>query len=443
MLPSQRIKLPIILLTFGAMLFSSCARDATHTDPTINNQADTVFLAGNAFVTQTGTETSAQIESEGLTKWSDPATIVSTYIRVAKPGDLQISLPHGVLSATQSSVINIRVNDGEQQTVEMEGDQDTPYNLGSYQVDTGYVKIDLQGVSRSDETFAEVPALLVSGEATEEGTLFSNDPDYFYWARRGPSCHLAYTLPTEHPVSYFYSEINVPENQDPIGSYFMANGFGEGYFGIQVNTENERRILFSVWSPHETDDPNTIPDDKKITLNKKGKNVHVGEFGNEGSGGQSYLIYPWESDKTYRFLLKGKPDGDGKTDYTAWFYSPDEEQWLLIASFKRPETDTHLTRFHSFLENFNPDQGFLGRSANYFNQWVRTADGQWLKIEEAKFTVDATYSAKQRTDAIGGVDDAGYFLRNGGFFSEQVEPKSTFNNSNEQSAPAIDFEDLP
>ena len=29
----------------------------------------------------------------------------------------------------------------------------------------------------------------------------------------------------------------------------MANGFGEGYFGIQVNGPNERRVLFSVWSP--------------------------------------------------------------------------------------------------------------------------------------------------------------------------------------------------
>ena len=75
----------------------------------------------------------------------------------------------------------------------------------------------------------------------------------------------------------------------------MANGFGEGYFGMQVNSENERRILFSVWSPFKTDNPKEIPDDHKITLNKVGQQVKTGEFGNEGSGGQSYMKYNWSA----------------------------------------------------------------------------------------------------------------------------------------------------
>lgn len=364
-------------------------------------------------------------------------------MRVARPGNLRIHLPEDVISSNQKSTISVRVNEGQKQTVEISGDQNTPYDLGQFEVDTGYVKIDLQGVERSANTYAEIPALLVSGEAPGDDLLYSTDSNYFYWARRGPSCHLAYTVPTDQAISYFYSEINVPKNQDPIGSYFMANGFGQGYFGIQVNAENERRVLFSVWSPFETDDPNAIPDEKKIVLNKKGPNVYTGEFGNEGSGGQSYLIYPWESEKTYRFLLRGEPDGDGKTDYTAWFHSPDENQWLLIASFKRPETDTHLTRFHSFLENFNPNQGYLGRQANYLNQWVRTADGEWIKVSEAKFTVDATYADNQRIDAMGGTSDAGYFLRNGGFFSDILEPGTSLEYTNENAAPDIDFDTLP
>jgi hypothetical protein len=35
-------------------------------------------------------------------------------------------------------------------------------------------------------------------------------------------------------IEWFYSELKVPEASDVIGSYFMANGFSEGYFGIQV-----------------------------------------------------------------------------------------------------------------------------------------------------------------------------------------------------------------
>jgi hypothetical protein len=49
----------------------------------------------------------------------------------------------------------------------------------------------------------------------------------------------------------------------------MATGFAEGYFGMQVNSDQERRILFSIWSTYETDDPSRIPEDEKVILVKK------------------------------------------------------------------------------------------------------------------------------------------------------------------------------
>ena len=87
-----------------------------------------------------------------------------------------------------------------------------------------------------------------------------------------------------------YSEIEIPEGYDQEGLFAMANGSREGYFGMQVNSIEERRILFSIWSPYITDDPNDIPEDQRIQLIKSGEDVYIGEFGNEGSGGQSYLI---------------------------------------------------------------------------------------------------------------------------------------------------------
>jgi len=62
-------------------------------------------------------------------------------------------------------------------------------------------------------------------------------------------------------VHYWYSELKVPKGQDTVGAYFMANGFNHGYFGMQVNSETERRIIFSVWSPFKTDNPKEIPED--------------------------------------------------------------------------------------------------------------------------------------------------------------------------------------
>ena len=115
----------------------------------------------------------------------------------------------------------------------------------------------------------------------------TNQGNMFYWGRRGPSVHITYELPKERNLQYAYTEIMVPKGEDTIGSYFMANGFAEGYFGIQVNSPEERRVLFSVWSPFGTDNPRDIPEDQRIALLARGPEVRAGEFGNEGSGGHS------------------------------------------------------------------------------------------------------------------------------------------------------------
>lgn len=402
-------------------------------------QTFTVPLAGNAFITagQTG---NAEISGRnGLVKWSSNKEVASVYFRAQKAGKLTLKLKAkndggkskiAIDALGKKAIVNVE-NSELSETAPLSIDVKTP----------GYVQVNLKGISKSGSNFANVTELLVSGEAASGGLLFSNDPEYYYWSRRGPSCHLNYTIPTDGNVSYYYNEVTVPQGEDKVGSYFMANGFGEGYFGIQVNSETERRILFSVWSPFHTDDPKSIPDEQKIQLLKKGKDVHSGEFGNEGSGGQSYRKYFWKAGVTYKFLLKGEPDGKGNTDYTAWFFIPEENAWNVIASFKRPQTNTYLKRFHSFLENFSPNQGYLGRKVEFGNQWVY--DGQWKAVQEASFSVDNTYRANQRIDAMGGKTENGYFLRNGGFFNEIVKPGSKFEYVNKNTAPKIDFEKLP
>lgn len=130
---------------------------------------------------------------------------------------------------------------------------------------------------------------------------------------------MKYELPKETDIEYFYNEVTVPEGNDVIGSYFMSNGFSGGYFGMQVNKETERRVLFSVWSPYETHNPKEIPEEYQIKTLARGEDVHIGEFGNEGSGGQSYLKYMWKAGVTYKFLTRIRPDGKGNTIFTSYF----------------------------------------------------------------------------------------------------------------------------
>ena len=322
-----------------------------------------------------------------------------------------------------------------------------PFAIGNFnELPKGYTRLDIQADPNGEFQAIEASKLVISSqtEALNVSFVQNNQGNMFYWGRRGPSVHLRYKVPRQTPLTYAYSEITVPTTQDPIGTYYMANGFGEGYFGIQVNSSTERRILFSVWSPFRTDNPREIPDDQKIIALGKGKDVHLGEFGNEGSGGQSYLIYPWKAGRTYRFLTEVIPNGNGKTTYTSWFGDVEKDEWRLIASFQRPKTDTHLRGFHSFLESFDPTRGHLERRGNYGNVWVRDTDARWHACREAVFSVDATGGGKHRLDFTGGSDGEKFFLRNCGFFNEQGQPGTTFERVQKpNSPPSIDFDSLP
>jgi hypothetical protein len=115
-----------------------------------------------------------------------------------------------------------------------------------------------------------------------------------------------------------------------------------------------------------------------------------------------------------------RPDGKGATVYTSWLGELGKDDWRLIASFRRPETNTWLRGFHSFLENFYDANGYQRRGAVYGNPWVRDTAGSWHQITAARFTGDGTAGGGHRLDYAGGVTKEGFFLRNGGFFNERV-----------------------
>lgn len=449
----RRIINPLLFLVALTTVAISCSKTSEKLNPVLEDSSSKetelpdsslkkVDLAGNAFITVKPSGATEEISSSGLSKWTNAEAISSVYFRVSKAGRLFVKIRAKLASAADSSRIKVTIN-GSSKEVKVTTSDFATYTAGYFDAQAGYVKVDLQGISKSGRYFAEVPQLLIGGPATTGEVLYSNDPSMYYWARRGPSCHLRYSIPTKEAIQYYYGEVTVPVGEDKIGSYFMSNGFDEGYFGIQVNSETERRILFSLWSPYKTDDPKSIPEDMKIVLNKKGDDVYIGEFGNEGSGGQSYLRYNWKAGTTYKFLLKGQPDGKGATDYTAWIHLQDKGGWFLIASWKRPVTSKNLTGFHSFLENFEKDNGYLGRKVSFSNRWVRTVDGVWLPINEAQFTVDETYNKKQRIDALGGIENNQFYLQNGGFFSTIVAPGTKFSITAPSVKPDIDFDSLP
>lgn len=397
------------------------------------NSKHIVNLSGNSYVVSE--RSGARITDKGLTKWSGEDSKINTYIYFSKPQIIAVSLK-GVVEEG-SSKIRLSVNNQSNLMELSEGS--FAKSVGEFVVEeAGYLVFTLEGISRTGDEFANIQSLIV--EANDDAMVYVHDfSDYF--ARRGPSVHLNFEMPKD-TVEWFYNEITVPKGNDVIGSYFMANGFGEGYFGIQVNSTTERRVLFSVWSPFDTQDPELIPDSLRIEMLRRGEGVHIGEFGNEGSGGQSYLRYNWKAENTYRFLTQIKPTGNGSTVYTSYFYAVDENRWRLIASFMRPETDTYYKRAHSFLENFIPEQGYLTRKVYFGNQWYRTKSGKWTAGKKASFSYDATARKRVRIDYKGGYDqdENKFFLQNCGFFSDSTPFGTPFILQPETEAPVIDFE---
>lgn len=414
-----------LLLSFLCLLWISGTMYA-------QNQTLSVGLGGNAYVTEKGN--GANISDSGVTAWTNPASVIRIFFYVAEPGVLDIAL-----KAKGNSGIKMIYN-GKSYKMTLNAVEMTKVHVGKIEVKKpGYVEIGLQGVSKTGETFGEVSELIV-GNVTGKAAYvkdFSN-----YWGRRGPSVHLSYQMPKEN-TEWFYNEVTVPKDGETLCSYYMANGFGEGYFGIQYNSEKERRVLFSVWSPFDTQDPKLIPKEDQIKMLRKGEDVHIGEFGNEGSGGQSYLKYNWKAGNTYKFLMHVKPDEKGNTTYTAYFYATDENRWRLIASFMRPKTNTWYTRAHSFLENFSPEQGYHSRRVIFGNQWALGSDDVWREMTNASFSYDATADSGVRLDYQGGREGKNsFYLKNGGFFNENTKAGAKFDRPAGGVHPEIDFKAL-
>jgi len=262
--------------------------------------------------------------------------------------------------------------------------------------------------------------------------------------RNAASVHIGYPNPgssdrKNEGVEWFYNEVQAVT--DPQHSFYMACGFSRGYFGMQVNSGTERRVIFSVWdSGNEADDRNKVADENRVKLLAKGDGVYAGDFGNEGTGGHSHLKIQWQTGVRQRFLLRAQK-ADTATIYTGYYFRPDLNKWMLIASFRAPKDGGLLRGLHSFNENFWGTNGHIKRAAEFGPVWVKSGNESWKQLKDGVFTHDAT-GGKDRIDydlkAIG----SRWLLQNGGFEGTSPKLRSTVAVASEKQAPKIDFSSL-
>jgi len=353
----------------------------------------------------------ASVESpSGITGWKGPALKVLWFGEIRKAGRLDASvilrLPTNMTSRLRLTV----AGQSRDATVDGIGTGPVTVRFGSLEIATAaYQQFTL--VSRNDtgQPNGDLEALVLDGSATEEAH-FNLKP-----RRNAASVHLMYPLPKDIQVEAFYCEMTGLD--EPLWTYYMACGWHRGYFGMQINSRTERRIIFSVWdSGKEGVDRNKVADEDRVTLVAKGDGVVSGDFGNEGTGGHSHWVYPWKTGQTQRFIVTAKPTDATHTVYSGYYFHPGKKEWMLISSWKAPKEGGYLHGLYSFSENFGGSNGHLRRKALYGNQWVRTTDGRWMELTTATFSCDRT-GRGDRLDRFMGVENGQFFLSHGGFLA--------------------------
>lgn len=207
----------------------------------------------------------------------------------------------------------------------------------------------------------------------------------------------------------FSNEVTVDRSAP--GTYFCVCGFNHGYFGLQELANGKKLLIFSVWDPGKQDDPNSVKEERRVKLVYKDEAVRVGRFGNEGTGGQSFLDYDWRVGVPYRFMVKSEVEGD-RTAFTAYFLPPEAKEWRKLVTFSTITGGDSLSGYYAFVEDFrrNRVSATQARRAKFGEGWVRGKDGRWVALTRAKFTADKNPALN--IDA--GLDSSRFFLATGG-----------------------------
>ena len=254
--------------------------------------------------------------------------------------------------------------------------------------------------------------------------------------RAARSVHLWWPAPV---ADTFYNELTV--EQSVPGSYFMACGFQQGYFGIQELGNGRKVVLFSVWDPSNSSDPaaraDQVPTEARAEVVHHDPDVRVTRFGGEGTGAKSMWDYAWRPGETCRFCVRATVEGE-KTSFAAFFRPAGETPWKHLATFRTVTKGASLRGLYSFIEDFRRDgkSPHEVRRARFGPGWARTKEGDWVALHRARFTADRT--PLENIDA--GLAEAGFFLATGGETKNVTKLGSTLVREPfpvPQSAPAV------
>lgn len=244
--------------------------------------------------------------------------------------------------------------------------------------------------------------------------------------RYAPSIHLSYKVPH---ASVYYNEIEVTKSAP--GSFFMGIGFNQGYFGIQEPAQGKKHFIFSIWDSNDHD-KNAQTEDKRVKVIHHDKGTRFQRFGHEGSGGQSFYDYDWQIGQKIRLALKIEDKGE-RRHYSSYIYITEKKKWVHMLTFSSIAPQKHLSRFHSFVEDFrrNYESFTWHRGMKVHQVWAKGLDGKWHYGQQSRFTRDGN----PHTNITAYEEDGAFYFGTGGTVDQEVAPGTTIKRASAKTPP--------
>lgn len=365
------------------------------------------------------------------------------------PGTGRLDMELVVSSSAGDAVLDIEVG-GKTNRVEVAASsEEKTYAVGYYDIaQSGYVRVNVRPVSTTADCYPNIKAFRVGNKAinyarekgdTYNEVIFADEEDRNiyepHFIRRGPTSSFWWEdVPAD--AEYFYSEICVPEGNDIQGTYYVALQGDRFYMGLQPQASADKRcLLFSVW------DGDTA-NGKLTTLVNRNSNVTSKRYTHEGCGQQSSMRYNWQTNRTYAFLARVRPEiVDGKATgasiYTGYFRG--DEGWMFIAEMRRDGVTKYVEKTCAFNENYNPELGWIPRTVKYPAAWAYS-NGEWHECLKMRFAGDKVAQYWIRRDLCGGLDENGCpYICSPGYIDQRTSLQARFTRKPTGVAPDIDF----
>lgn len=135
------------------------------------------------------------------------------------------------------------------------------------------------------------------------------------------------------------------------GTYFMAVGWSQGYFGIQNLGNGHAGLICSVWDGQNSE-PNLIHQAKAISC---APHATVRRFSGEGVGLQT--VMPHFMLPLMRFRVRSRPlaEDPNWTTFSAEFSVSEKAAWTPFVTYLSRMEGRTLRGFYSFVEDFRRD----------------------------------------------------------------------------------------